>query len=106
VRPGKPVKLVVSGFRAGARVRVQFGVRPIRNCCVSYVIPPIHRPGFLIPRSGGRTITVTMPYRWAQCVATGCPSPDWHNFRRGQHIFVAVFSENVNGYAQYFATVS
>lgn len=106
VRPGTAVKLFVSGFRSQSRVRVQFGVRPIRNCCVTDVIPSIHRPGFLIPRTGKRTITVTMPRRWAQCVSSQCPSPDWHYFRRGQPIFVAVYAETVAGYAQYFATVA
>lgn len=106
VRPGRKVRLVVSGFRSHARVRVQFGVLPIQNCCVSYVIPSIHRPGFLIPQDGRRTITVSMPGRWAQCVASSCASPDWHYFRRGQHIFVAVFTDTDADYVQYFATVS
>jgi hypothetical protein len=52
VRPGKRVRLLVSGFPRGSRVRVQFGVLPIPNCCVSYVIPGMHHPGFFMGATG------------------------------------------------------
>jgi hypothetical protein len=96
VRPGHRVRILLSGFRPGSRVRIQFGVYPADatlNCCVSYVQPLYGHPGFKINGEGRRTIVVVMPRRWAQCVATGCPSPGWRSYRPGQRVSVAAVSD-------------
>jgi len=105
LHPGRRVALVVSGFPPHSRIRIQFGRDTSANCCVSAVIPQIKKRGFLIGETGTRSLTVVMPRRWAQCVASSCLTPDWHRYRTGQRIFVAAFTDSDAVFAKYLATV-
>ena len=96
VVPGRKVTIKVTGYPSRAGVRVQFGVyyNPVRNCCVTNVIPSAsHRP-FALGRDGSRRLRVRMPRHYARCVSSACSSPAWKRWSHGQRIFVAVYTDN------------
>ena len=93
---GKLVGIEVSGFPAGARVRVQFARRhdPPCNCDGSLVIPRLSKPGFSLGRDGQRVLHVRMPRRYAHCTSNACPGPELTPFKSGQPIYVSVVSKS------------
>lgn len=95
-KPGRKVTLRVSGFPAGARIRVQFGLymNPPANCCASKVMPAREKPGYLIPDAGSRTLRVRMPRRYAKCTSARCEDPEWTRYRRGDRIYVITSSDD------------
>lgn len=78
----------------------------MRNCCVSDVFPSFAKPGILIGAGGRRVLTVVMPRRWAQCVATVCTTPEWRRYHPGQQVFIAAFNDDDDQYAQHLARIS
>ncbi len=96
VRPGHSVRINVSGFPPGARVRVQFGVdfRPPANCCVSRLIPAPSRPGFELDQGGAGLLRVKMPRRYARCVSSACRKPKFKRWKPGQRIYVLVATDD------------
>jgi hypothetical protein len=96
VTPGRTVTLRATGFAAGAAVRVQWGVytQPPANCCVSTVVPPDSRPGFQLDSTGAGVLRVRVPRAYARCVSAICRNPNWARFKRGQRIYVFVFTDD------------
>ena len=105
--PGKKVKVKVRGFNRRDRVRYQFGIEsdPPANCCVSKSKPRRGKPGILLDRRGSLKLKVRMPKRYAQCVGVNCSSPNWQRYRRGDEVFLSVYTDDASRSARDVGTV-
>lgn len=107
VQPGRRMRVIVSGFPSGARIRFQFGryFNPPANCCASKPFPAVGKPGIPVNESGQLTTGIRMPRRYAKCVSSTCADPQWRRYRPGQRVYLGVIGDNDTGYASDLARV-
>ena len=92
LQPGQLITVRVTGFPAGSRVRVQFGLdlRPPANCCATTLIPRPGKPALALGSDGARTLRVRMPRRYARCTSVSCPDPELTFWKSGERVYVFV----------------